>query len=424
MGAARKLEPVEGEYLRPWLYDAQERAIFCDARYGVVEASTKAGKTVGCMAWLVEQAVLNGGTNRNFWWVAPVYPQAKIAFRRIKAGLPVGSYLANESELTIRLLAPMSTIWFKTAEKPDNLYGEDVYAAVIDEASRCREDSWIAVRSTLTATRGPVRIIGNVKGRTNWHYRIARRAESGDDGYHYAKLTAYDAVAGGVLEAAEVEDAKRLLPDAVFRELYLAEPSDDQGNPFGIHHIAACVGTISEDRPVAIGVDLAKSHDWSVVVGIDRRGAVCGFERWQGTWETTEGRILSLIGNVPTLVDSTGVGDPIVERLQSKRHNVSGFKFTAQSKQQLMEGLVLAIQQRQLRIPDGLLRTELESFEYRYTRTGATYNAPDGLHDDCVVALALAWQQYRAAAPDLAYARPDGLSRISPWVSADERGEY
>jgi len=231
-------------------------------------------------------------------------------------------------------------------------------------------------------------------------------------------------VAGGVLDAAEVEDAKRILPEAVFKELYLAEPSDDQGNPFGIHHIAGCVGTISEDRPVAVGIDLAKSHDWTVVVGLDRRGAVCGFERWQGTWETTEGRILSLIGNVPTLVDSTGVGDPIVERLQSKRHNVSGFKFTSQSKQQLMEGLVLAIQQRQLRIPDGILRSELESFEYRYTRTGATYNAPEGLHDDCVVALALAWQQYRAAAPDLAYARPDGLSRISPWVSADERGEY
>ncbi len=423
--AARKLPPVvEGEYERPWLYAAQERAIFCTERYGVVEASTKAGKTVGCMAWLVEQAVIHGARNRNFWWIAPVYPQAKIAFRRIKTGLPSGSFVANESDLTIRLLAPQSTLWFKSAEKPDNLYGEDVYAAVIDEASRCREDSWIAVRSTLTATKGPVRIIGNVKGRTNWHYRIARRAESGEQGYHYAKLTAYDAVAGGVLDAAEIEDAKRALPDAVFRELYLAEPSDDQGNPFGIQHIAACVAPISEARPVAVGIDLAKSHDWCVVVGLDRTGTVCGFERWQATWETTENRILSLIGDVPALVDSTGVGDPIVERLQTKRNTVSGFKFTAQSKQQLMEGLVLAIQQRRIHFPDGWLRTELESFEYRYTRTGATYSAPDGLHDDCVVALALAWQQYRLAAPDLAYTRPEGLPRISPWISADERGDY
>jgi len=47
------------------------------------------------------------------------------------------------------------------------LYGEDVYGAVIDEASRMKEDAWTAIQSTLTATRGPVRIIGNVKGEKN-----------------------------------------------------------------------------------------------------------------------------------------------------------------------------------------------------------------------------------------------------------------
>jgi hypothetical protein len=42
----------------------------------------------------------------------------------------------------------------KSGEKPDGLYGEDVFAAVIDEASRMREEAWHALRSTLTATRG------------------------------------------------------------------------------------------------------------------------------------------------------------------------------------------------------------------------------------------------------------------------------
>ena len=55
-------------------------------------------------------------------------------------------------------------LWFKGADKPDALYGEDVYAAVIDEASRCKEEAWHAVRSTLTATRGPIRIIGSGLG--------------------------------------------------------------------------------------------------------------------------------------------------------------------------------------------------------------------------------------------------------------------
>jgi hypothetical protein len=36
-------------YQRPYLYPKQEAAIFAPARYGVIEASTKTGKTVGCL---------------------------------------------------------------------------------------------------------------------------------------------------------------------------------------------------------------------------------------------------------------------------------------------------------------------------------------------------------------------------------------
>lgn len=431
MSAARPITKVT--FNRPALYAKQREAIFdCvdvngkPARYGVIEASTKAGKTVGCMAWFCEQAFDLGKPNRNFWWVAPVYPQAKIAFRRIKSGLTKGTYIANESELTIKLLEVGSVMWFKTGEKPDNLYGEDVYAAVVDEASRCREDSWIALRSTLTATQGPVRIIGNVKGRTNWHYKIARLAESGAPGYAYHKLTAYDAVEAGVLDPEEIEDAKRLLPEAVFRELYLAEPSDDQGNPFGLGHIDRCtLDEMSDDRPVAIGVDLAKSYDYTVVIALDRKGRVCGFERWQDSWENTVTRIINLCGNVPTLVDSTGVGDPILERLQRDTYNFEGYKFTSQSKQRLMEGLAVAIQSGAIGFPDGMIKKELDTFEYNITRTGVTYSAPEGLHDDCVVALALAWQQYTNGNPSLDYVRAEGLDRISPWFGEQhEHGDY
>jgi hypothetical protein len=33
---------------------------------------------------------------------------------------------------------------------------------------------------------------------------------------------------------------------------------------------------------------------------------------------------------------------------------------------------------------------ELDNFEYVYTPTGVKYAAPEGLHDDCVMALGLA----------------------------------
>ena len=245
----------EIRYVRPSLYPKQEAALFAPERYSIVEASTKAGKTVGCLAWIVEQAALEGGPNRNFWWVAPVYPVTKIAFRRLKSYLPEGMFEANESEVWVKL-ANGSVIWFKSGDKPDSLYGEDVYGAVIDEATRVKAESWHAIRSTLTATQAPIRIIGNVKGSRNWAYKLARKAESGADGFHYAKLTVWDAVEAGIFPAEEAEDAKALLPDAVFRELYLAEAAD-QGDRFFNVDVIGIVEGLPDDVKVCRVWDFA-----------------------------------------------------------------------------------------------------------------------------------------------------------------------
>lgn len=376
----------------------QEEAIFSPKRYAVIEGATKSGKTVACLSWLIEQA-FRGGEGHAYWWLAPVYPQARIAFRRIRRGLSNELYTSNESELTVKLING-ATIAFKSGEKPDNLYGEDVYACVIDEATRLREESWHAIRSTMTATRGPIRIIGNVKGRKNWAYVLARRAEGGEDGWHYAKLTAYDAADAGVIERSEIEQAQSMLPANVFKELYLAEPSDDGGNPFGQQAIVECIAPMSNRPPVLFGVDLAKSVDYTVAIGLDENGFVCSFDRFQAPWEETVQILSQRIGFLSAIVDSTGVGDPIVERLQRDLPNIQGFNFSSSSKQKLMEGLSLAIQTEAIHYPDGEIVNELDAFAYEYTRTGVKYSAPDGLHDDCVMALALAVHGQRNVAGD------------------------
>jgi len=73
---------------------------------------------------------------------------------------------------------------------------------------------------------------------------------------------------------------------------------------------------------------------------------------------------------------------------------IDGLKFTSQSKQQLMEGLATAIQQGIIGFPDGIIVNELEVFEYQFTANGVRYSAPSGFHDDCVMALALAWLNF------------------------------
>lgn len=410
---------IEVIYERPWMADYQTAAIFCSERYGIVEASTKSGKTVGCLAWLIEQA-LAGEEGQNFWWVAPIFRTSKIAFRRAKRGFDPDLFVANETESTLTF-ANGAVIWFLGADDPDSLYGEDVYAAVIDEATRFKEESWHAIRTTLTATRGPLRIIGNVKGRRNWAYKLARKAEAGHPGMHYAKVTARDAVKAGVLSQAEIDDARGLLPADVYGQLYDAEPNDDSGNPFGFAAIKAAISPMHlECRPFVWGWDFARSNDWVVGIALCAHAAVCRFHRWNqsnlpGTkvqnpvpgdaneayWKITIATARSLTADTPAMNDSTGPGGPLDQALNAGRivPNFEGYVYTNTSKQMLMEGMAVAIQSREITYPEGRITVELDAFEYVYTRTGVRYSAPEGEHDDCVCALAMArlkWIRARA----------------------------
>lgn len=403
--AAQKLRarPKESPFHRLPLYPKQAAIVDDPARFTICEATTKAGKTMSHIEWLLDEGIRTG--EGEWLWAAPIYRQAEVAFRRscnrlrgliekpdgdsfrmVRVADPI-PFRHNKTGLSIECNG--ARFVYASAEKPDNLYGEDTRGVVGDEISRWREDSWVAVYSTLAATKGRAKLIGNVKGRKNWSYKLARKAEAGERDWSYHKLTASDAVDGGILDAEIVEQARRHLTDEVFRQLFMAEAGDDEGNPFGLAAIEACIhkAGLGPGPAVSWGWDLAKSVDWTVGIALNKLGQVCEFHRFQRSWDDTESEIVRLSGPVPGIVDSTGVGDPIMERL-AKRTNLVGMKYTSQSKQQLMEGLAVALQTSEVAYPDGPIRHELEAFEYEYTRTGVRYSAPAGMHDDCVCALA------------------------------------
>jgi len=216
-------------------YKKQSEFIDENKRFTIVEATTKAGKTVGCIVWLLEQAI-NPDTIKYgdvCWWVAPTFTIAKIAYRRMKRFISdKRTFIENKSELSLTFKNGV-TIFFKGADNPDSLYGEDVIAAVLDEASRMKEDAWYAVFTTLTATNGNCKIIGNVKGTNNWFYKLAREAETGNKtDWAYFKITAADAVSAGVISQKVVDEAERTLPNGIFLELYYGIPFANSSDKF------------------------------------------------------------------------------------------------------------------------------------------------------------------------------------------------
>lgn len=376
------------EYTRPKLTPYQTAILDDPARFTVTEASTKTGKTASHIIWLFEQA-LKCKANQSVWWIAPIYTQSRIAYSRMKAQVSRRDFLRTNDSAMLITLPTGAFIRFKSADKPDSLYGDDVFAAVFDEFTRAKEESWFALRSTLTATKGRCKLIGNVKGKNNWGYRLGQKAKMKEPGYSYHKITAYQAAECGILDWEEIEQAKKDLPENVFRELYLAEPSDDQTNPFGMANIENCIKPIQNGPVVAYGIDLAKYTDWTVIMGMNKNNEVCHLDRFQSDWASTKVRVISTIKDTPAYIDSTGVGDPIVEDIQRVCKRAIGIKFTSRSKQQLMEGLTQDLHERCISFPLDPVGYEMQNFEFEYTRTGVRYTAPSGLHDDCVMALAL-----------------------------------
>jgi len=254
------------EIIQPNLTDYQKEILFSLARFTITEASTKAGKTYSHICWLFGKA--HEGLDfegRNFWWVAPVYSQSKIAFKRLRKYLSkIQGYRFNESSLVI-YCPNGAEIHFKTADKPDNLYGEDVYACVFDEAPRAKAEAWYALRSTLSATEAPCKLIGNFGGISNWVHKLKIKSKE-DSNYSYHKVTCWDAVKAGILSEKEVLQAKRDLPEKIFKELYEAEASESEGQLInnesiskmfsnthlqdGVKYITADVARLGKDKTV------------------------------------------------------------------------------------------------------------------------------------------------------------------------------
>ena len=161
-----------------------------------------------------------------------------------------------------------------------------------------------SIATALTATQGPVRIIGNVSGRRNWAYLLARRAEAGERGMHYAKITAYDAIKAGVLTQEEVEDARRNLSERVFRELYLAEPADSLTliySPFGPENVTEAAEYVRDTGQIYVGYDWGFTDPTHIELYQYRDGALYQFDELEGSGGSGASWVEGIVARIAAL---------------------------------------------------------------------------------------------------------------------------
>ena len=374
-----QIEPIEDV-----LHAGQLKVLSESKRFNVLECGRRFGKTHLGIQLAVDRAI----DGAEVGWFAPTYRYLADPFRDVQKSLQPAIAKMDRVERRVELVTGGS-IDFWSLDSVDAGRGRRYDRVIIDEAAIVRDlgPAWQeTIRATLADKKGDAWFLGTPKGR-NFFHRCFEKGQIGDGDWASWRLPT---TTNPLIDDEEIESARKELPEAVFKQEFLGIPSDDGGNPFGLDAIERCIGQVSTEEPIAYGVDLAKSVDWTVVIGLDSDGHVSKLERWQSNWADTTDRVESIVGDCATLIDSTGVGDPIVEDLQRRKPRIEGFKFSSHSKQQILEGLASAFSQQRIRIPEGWLRIECETFEYSYTKTGVRYEAPSGLHDDGVCALALA----------------------------------
>lgn len=377
----------------------QQDFLDCPKRYAIAASGTKAGKSACGAMYGVRELVNRPGCRG--WWVAPSFDVAvSVGLEAVRSLLPRDPDLVQVKTTAppeIRIVPTGSVLAFKSGDNPDSLYGPGVDFAILDEAGRLAEAAFVAVRSTLTFTGGPMRLLTNPTPRTGWFWRLYTRGlDPGDQDVQSFRWKTAD---NPLISREEIEDARRNLAESTFRSLYEGEFLDIGGSVFrGVRQAATgALKTWEKGRRYVGGLDLARTVDWTVATVVDvDAGELVAFERWHGAaWEMTVGRVAELAKKYPGTrfnVDSTGLGDPVLEMLERNGVDVEGVKFTATGKSHMVERLAALIEKGRLKYPPlEVLMGELESYEASTGPTGVVrYGAPQGMHDDAVTALMLA----------------------------------
>jgi len=202
------------------------------------------------------------------------------------------------------------------------------------------------------------------------------------------------------IEASEVEAAKRDLPEIIYRQEYLAEFVDDAGGVFRRVQEAAILTPQEPQagRQYVAGVDVAASVDFTVVTVLDAESKEMVYmDRFNRVdYPVLIDRLESVYQRYhlsSMVVESNSIGRPVIDELVSRDLNIVPFTTTSATKQGIIQSLQSAFENGQILVLDEpVLVGELLSFESKRNASGSfSYSAPDGMHDDCVMSLAIAW---------------------------------
>lgn len=375
--------------------DPARRRVVCTGRR---VGKTTLGALMAARGLLRKQKVLIASTSQDqsdiFWrylrtWLGPLV-QSGMIYR-------------NESKRVFEFGAGLLRV--KTGRDADVLRGFDADILVLDECAYLEPEAWYEVGAPMMADRDGTAVFLSTPIRKNWFYGLYQRAVSDTSGRWAAfHATTLD---NPHLNQTAVHELAADMTEEAYRQEILAEFLEGQGQVF--RNIDLCAtAPVVEPYPgtFVMGVDTAQRQDYTVAVVLDANTrTMVDLLRFNNVpWAVYRERIAGLVqrwGVERVIFETNSIGGPNFEALAMDGLPVVAFETTPASKPPLIQSLALAFERKEITVQNHpVLVGELGAYEYKVSAQGRpSYSAPEGLHDDCVMGLALAWHGVAGIGP-------------------------
>jgi len=310
----------------------------------------------------------------------------------------------DKSEVDKRIELPTGgfiEMW--SLQDKDASRGRHYKRAIVNEAAMVPhlEYSWNnVIRITLADLMGGAMFGSTPHGLNHfWHlYRFGQDPEIKE--WSSWKYSTWD---NPYIPRQEIQAIKDSLPELTYRQEVMAEFIDDQGGVFRRIQEAAVLWEIEPQpkRNYVAGVDVASSVDFTVVTVMDTESKdMVYLDRFNRVdYPVLIDRLAAIHDRwhlTNMVIEANSIGRPVIDHMVERGLSVTPFTTTSATKQAIIQELQSAFEHGNIRIiNDPVLIGELLSYESKRSPSGSfQYSAPDGMHDDTVMSLAIAWHTF------------------------------
>lgn len=366
------------------------------ARYNIIACGRRFGKDV----YLMNKMAETGVDGYPVAWAAPTYKMLTENWRVVNDLVAPIIGRRDSQEKRLELITG-GVIDFWSLDAADSIRGRAYKRFIINEGAFVPTlfETWAnIIRPTLVDHKGDLFVASTPKGMNGFWQMFQYGLDEAMPEWKCWQMSSYE---NDRIEKTEIDAMVAMLPERVAQQEVFAQFLDDAGGVF--RKVMAAATAKEQDAAQSgheyiMGVDWGRSSDYTVITTLDlttkSMAAMDRFSQVDYNLQSTRLKATYERFNPHVIIaEYNAMGGPLIERLQADGLPVRAFTTTNASKAQIIDNLALAFERGEVQIlSDPVLISELQAYEAVRLPSGLMrYSAPEGLHDDCVMSLALAW---------------------------------